>query len=213
MNIPRPPLPAPVYDWTGLYVGGEIGGAFGTSRKDFFNGLSTGNFNTSGVIGGFTTGYNRQFGPAVVGLEADISGTDVQGQTSSPNPLFNYGTQNHWLATVRGRLGYAFNRFMPFVSGGLAEGDVRVFSSLKTTGGNGVNFTQTQPGWTVGGGLETAIYANWTIKAEYLYVQFNDTNGPSDVGRPTTTKFAENIGRAGFNYKFNWSSPAAAGLW
>jgi outer membrane immunogenic protein len=199
--------PVPLLSWTGYYIGGEIGGGFGTSRKDFIQGTTTNNFNVSGVVGGLTTGYNRQFGPVVAGLEGDISASGVKGTTDCPNQLFTCGTQNHWLGTARGRLGYTFNNFMPYVTGGLASGDVRVFSGLKSTGEGGVDFTRTEVGWTAGAGLEAALYSNWSIKAEYLYVRLDDVTVPSNTGTPTTTKFGENIARVGLNYKFNWGTP------
>ena len=196
------PPAAPTGTWTGFYLGGQIGGAFGTARKDFIQGTTTGDFDVSGVIGGGTAGYNQQFGLIVLGLEGDISGSGVKGETDCPNRLFTCGAENHWLATLRGRLGYSFDRFMPYVTGGVAGGDVRVFSGLKTTGGGGVDFTKTEPGWTAGAGLETAFDPHWTIKLEYLFVRLNDVNVPSDVGTPTTTKFFENVGRVGVNYRF-----------
>jgi outer membrane immunogenic protein len=203
------PLPTPSLSWTGYYIGGEIGGGFGTSRKDFIQGTTTNDFSVSGVIGGFTAGYDQQFGSVVGGLEGDISASGVKGDTDCPNRLFTCGTQNHWLTTVRGRLGYPLDHFMPYVTGGVAAGDVRVFSGLKSTGGGGVDFTRTEAGWNVGAGLEAALYSNWTVKAEYLYVQLNDANVPSNIGTPTTTKFLENIARFGLNYKF--SAPVVAG--
>ena len=202
-DFESPPALAPIFNWTGFYLGGEVGGGFGTSRKDFlYRGTTTNDFAISGAIGGGTAGYNQQFGSFVGGLEGDISGSGVQGETNCGNTLFNCGTKNNWLATLRGRFGYAFDNFMPYVTGGVADGDINVWSGLKSTGGGGVNFTTTKAGWTAGVGLETGFFSNWTVKAEYLYVQLQNANEPSNVGRPTTTKFLENIVRVGLNYKF-----------
>ena len=83
-------------------------------------------------------------------------------------------------------------------------GDVNVRSFFKPGNpGTGVDYTKTQPGWTVGGGVETVLSSNWTVNAEYLYVQFDDTNVPSNVNTPTSTKLDENVFRIGVNYKFN----------
>jgi outer membrane immunogenic protein len=202
-DFESPPTLALIFNWTGFYLGGEVGGGFGTSRKDFlYPGTTTNDFTISGAIGGGTAGYNQQFGSFVAGLEGDISGSGVQGETNCGNPRFNCGTKNNWLATLRGRFGYAFDNYMPYVTGGVADGDINVWSGLKSTGGGGVNFTTTKTGWTAGVGLETGFFSNWTIKAEYLYVQLQNANEPSNVGRPTTTKFLENIVRVGVNYKF-----------
>jgi len=190
------------HDWNGFYAGIEGGGDFGTSRKNFGDGRSTGSFDTDGATGGITAGYNKQFQNIVVGFEGDISASNVEGDTSHPNPAFNYYTKNDWMGTVRPRVGYAFGSVLPFVTGGLAVGDVNVKSGLKTTGGNGVDFTKTEPGWTVGSGIEAGLSAHWTAKAEYLYTQLEDANGASDMGAPTSTHFKENTVRLGLNYKF-----------
>src|SRR5271157_2220919 len=146
--------PTPDLAWDGFYVGGEFGGGLGTSRKDFSNNASTGDFRVDGVIGGATVGYNRQWGNLVAGLEGDLSGSGIDGNTSCPNHAFTCGTNTDWLATVRPRIGYTMDSFMPYATGGLAVGDVNVHSFLNTTGGNGVNYTQTKVGWTTGAGVE-----------------------------------------------------------
>src|SRR5215469_8772396 len=92
------PPAAPVANWTGFYLGGQVGGAFGTARKDFVQGTTTGDFDVSGVIGGGTAGYNQQFGLLILGLEADISGSGVKGDTDCPNRMFTCSVENHWLA-------------------------------------------------------------------------------------------------------------------
>ena len=130
----------PVYNWTGFYIGINGGGGFGRSQWD-----STGSFNTSGGLVGGTVGYNYQFGQGVVGLEGDIDWANINGTTNTSAPL-GCKTSDHWLSTVRGRLGYAADRFMPFVTGGAAFGDIRA----STPGFAGASTTNA--GWTVGGG-------------------------------------------------------------
>ena len=198
-----PPRPAPqpyykapvamqVYNWTGFYIGINGGGGFGRSQWD-----STGSFDISGGLVGGTVGYNYQFGQGVVGLEGDIDWADINGTT---NTFCGFGckTSDHWLSTVRGRLGYAADRFMPFVTGGAAFGDIRA----STPGFVGAN--QTNAGWTVGAGLEFAIAGNWTAKAEYLYVNLGKLNCGISCGALVTdnVSFTTNIVRAGVNYRF-----------
>jgi outer membrane immunogenic protein len=199
-DLPRPapapyykaPVAIPVYNWTGFYIGINGGGGFGRSQWD-----STGGFNTSGGLVGGTVGYNYQFGQGVVGLEGDIDWADINGTT---NNLCAFGckTSDHWLSTVRGRLGYAADRFMPFITGGAAFGDIRA-STPGFAGGN-----QTNAGWTVGAGLEFAIAGNWTAKAEYLYVDLGKFNCGISCGALVTdnVSFTTNIVRAGVNYRF-----------
>ena len=188
----KAPVALPVYNWTGFYIGINGGGGFGHSQWD-----STGSFNTSGGLVGGTVGYNYQFGQGVVGLEGDIDWADINGTTNAACPL-GCKTSDHWLSTVRGRLGYAADRFMPFVTGGAAFGDIRA----STPGFAGAN--QTNAGWTVGAGLEFAIAGNWTAKAEYLYVDLGKFNCGISCGAAVTdnVSFTANIVRAGVNYRF-----------
>jgi outer membrane immunogenic protein len=188
----KAPVAVPVYNWTGFYIGINGGGGFGRSQWD-----STGNFNTSGGLVGGTVGYNYQFGQGVVGLEGDIDWADINGTTNT-FCAFGCKTSDHWLSTVRGRLGYAADRFMPFITGGAAFGDIRA----STPGFAGAN--QTNAGWTVGAGLEFAIAGNWTAKAEYLYVDLGKFNCGISCGALVTdnVSFTTNIVRAGVNYRF-----------
>jgi outer membrane immunogenic protein len=183
---------APVYNWTGFYIGINGGGGFGRSTWD-----TTGGRNTSGGIVGGTVGYNYQFGQGVVGLEGDIDWANINGSTNNACPL-GCKTSDNWLSTVRGRLGYAADRFMPFVTGGAAFGDIKA-----TTPGF-VGADNTKAGWTLGAGLEFAIAQNWTAKAEYLYVDLGKFNCGVSCGIVATNNvsFTTNLIRAGVNYRF-----------
>jgi outer membrane immunogenic protein len=99
---------------------------------------------------------------------------------------------------VRGRAGYAFDRFMPFVAGGLAVGDIRA------TAPGFAGATQTNAGWTVGGGLEFALSNNWTAKAEYLHVDLGNMNCGFSCGAAAgnSVSLREDIVRGGVNYRF-----------
>jgi outer membrane immunogenic protein len=183
---------APVYNWTGFYIGINGGGGFGRSTWD-----STGGFNTSGGLVGGTVGYNYQFGQGVVGLEGDIDWANIKGTTNSVCPL-GCKTSDNWLSTVRGRLGYAADRFMPFITGGAAFGDIKATTPGFASADN------TKAGWTVGAGLEFAIARNWTAKAEYLYVDLGKFNCGVSCGIVATNNvsFTTNLIRAGVNYRF-----------
>jgi outer membrane immunogenic protein len=187
------PAKAPVYEapynWTGFYVGINGGGGFG--RSDYSAPVSSGSFNTSGGLVGGTLGYNYQMGQVVFGLEGDIDWSNIHG--SAPCAGTTCETRNNWLGTARGRLGYAVDRFMPYVTGGAAFGDIKTSIA-------GVGDTRTtKSGWTVGGGLEAAIAGPWTAKVEYLYVDLGDT-GTAVPG--ANANFRSNIVRAGLNYRF-----------
>jgi outer membrane immunogenic protein len=188
---PKAPAFVPPYSWTGFYFGINGGGGFGSSNWD-----STGSRNISGGVIGSTVGYNYQFGQLVAGVEGDIDWADINGSTTNACPP-GCKTSDTWLATARGRLGYAADRFMPFVTAGAAFGDIRASAPGFPTS------STDKTGWTVGGGLEAALVANWTAKVEYLYVDLGKFNCGLNCGLTTdNVSFHTNLLRAGVNYKF-----------
>jgi outer membrane immunogenic protein len=182
----------PAYTWSGFYIGINGGGAWGQSSW-----TTPGSFSTSGGFVGGTIGYNYQMDQAVLGIEGDMDWADINGSTSSGCPASSCKTNDNWLATVRGRLGYAADRFMPYVTGGLAIGDIQ--ASLPGFPGGSV----TNAGWTAGGGIEFALPGHWTAKAEYLYVDLGNFSCGTSCG-PTaqTVSFTANLFRGGIDYRF-----------
>src|SRR5258706_9619329 len=148
--VVKAPIYAPVYNWTGFYVGINGGGAWGHSAWD-----STPGFDLSGGLVGGTAGYNWQTGPWVFGLEGDLDWTNINGKTIGACPL-GCTTSNNWLATVRGRIGYAFDRIMPYFTGGLAVGDIKAATPFFA------GKSETNAGWTVGGRLAVGLMNNLT---------------------------------------------------
>lgn len=196
------PAAAPVYmpvayNWTGLYAG--INGGWGFGDSSWVDRLgSTGDFDVSGGLVGGTLGYNWQNGPVVFGVETDLAWSGIEGDTTVTCPL-GCETSNGWLGTARARLGYAVDRWMPFVSGGAAYGDIEA----STPGFAGTS--DTNVGWTVGGGAEFALAGNWTAKGEYLYVDLGELNcSAANCGGagPTKIDFSAHVLRAGLNYRF-----------
>jgi len=192
----RMPAKAPVYvppmayNWTGFYLGINGGGGFG--RSEFSGTLPSGGFDTSGGLVGGTIGYNWQTGPVVFGLEGDADWSGLKGSTTC-GLVTSCDVRNDFLATIRGRLGYAFDRWMPYVTGGAAIGNVK--TSIAGFG----DTDKTRTGWTVGGGIEASIAGPWTAKVEYLYVDLGDAD---TAVAGTSASFTSNIVRAGINYKF-----------
>lgn len=190
---PAPPQQS--YDWSGLYFGANGGGGWGHS---WWNSNAAG-INLSGAQAGGTAGYNFQLGKAVLGVEGDIDWSGLKGSSTSVGCPVGCSASDTWLSTVRGRVGYAFDRVMPYVTGGLAVGDIRA-AVPGLAGGETTN-----PGWTVGAGLEVALPGNWSAKAEYLHV---DLSGFNCTGcgalQPDNVSLQENVFRAGVNYHFGW---------
>jgi outer membrane immunogenic protein len=188
----RAPGYAALFTWTGFYIGLNGGGAWGRSRWD---GLDT--FDVSGALIGATAGYNFQTGRAVFGVEGDIDWSGLKGDA---NPVVCAGcsTKNNWLATARVRLGYAFDRFLPYLTAGLALGNVKANLPFL------VGISQTNAGWTVGAGIEFGITNNVSVKAEYLYVDLGEvTCGLNCALAPTgEVSLYANVLRAGVNWRF-----------
>src|SRR5713226_6742448 len=137
--IARAPVYYPVYNWTGFYLGINGGGGWGRSQWDGVD-----RFDVSGGLIGGTIGYNWQINQLVIGAEGDIDWSGIRGSTTTLCAV-GCDTRNHWLGTVRGRLGYAFDRFLPYLTAGLAAGDINA-SILGFPGGSVSN-----AGWTIGG--------------------------------------------------------------
>lgn len=202
-----PVAPAPVvqvYNWTGFYIGGHIGGAF--AGNDTFNG-SDGRF-----LGGGQVGFDYQFAPNwVAGIEAQYSwlgGNSNNGLAFAPAGLATL--DNRGIGSVTGRLGYAFGPVLAYAKGGYAfvDRDLNV-----TNFGVDVPFNTSgrgKDGWTAGAGLEYMFAPNWSAKAEYQYYDFGKTtfNAPAPLAG-VSFKNEEHTVKAGLNYRFTWGGPPA----
>lgn len=213
-DIPRSAYPRPVYksaaltpvyyNWTGFYLGAN--GGYGTGHSEWTDplgvglpGSTTGSFTTKGGVFGATFGYNHQIGSFVIGVEGDYDWSDIKGSSSAivcAGSSIGCQTKNSWLATARGRFGYAMDRFLPYFTGGVAYGNIRAATDLGTD-------TSTKLGYAFGAGVEYAFLDNWSAKLEYLYVGLDDgTCNLACGGTPIDVKFNTSLIRAGLNYKF-----------
>jgi outer membrane immunogenic protein len=204
-----PPLPAAIYNWTGFYLG--INGGFGTGTSNWSDGVigTTGSFPISGFLIGGTAGVNYQIAEYVFGIEGDGDWTNLRGNSGSTcgaisavvAPPVGCQTQSQWLATVRGRVGYAFDRILLYGTAGAAFGNVQTGLNPPSTFDSAV-----EAGWTVGAGIEVAFAQNWTAKAEYLFVDLPNatctTAANCGGAAGSIVSFNENVIRAGINYKF-----------
>jgi outer membrane immunogenic protein len=204
-----PPLPAAVYKWTGVYLG--INGGFGTGNSNWSDSPvgTTGSFPTSGYLIGATAGINYQLGEYVFGIEGDGDWTNLSGNSGSTcgaitavlTPPVSCQTQSRWLATVRGRVGYAFDRILLYGTAGAAFGNIQTGLNPPSTFDSSV-----EAGWTAGAGLEFAFAQSWTAKVEYLFVDLPNaactTVGNCAGTAGSIVSFNESIIRAGLNFKF-----------
>lgn len=240
----KSPIAAPVYGWSGFYIGGNVGGVSqdASGSSNFFqqganaNNIQGRSLSQSSVIGGFHGGYNWQFAPSfVLGIEADAqwmntnSGfcrqTDVLSLACADNGrgFMTITNDTNWLSTVRGRLGWTFDRLMIYGTGGVAFGEVETSISLNCSVNGCGNqpgpfatsgaFSSVNTGWVAGGGIEWMFASNWSLRAEYLHVDLGTVaatlNLPAancSAGGPCGGTFARamlyDIGRVGLSYKF-----------
>jgi outer membrane immunogenic protein len=212
-DFPAPSTPPPwravIYNWTGLYLGINAGSGTGTSNWSDGVVGTTGNFPISGSLVGGTIGASYQIGEYVFGIEGDDAWTHLHGSSGSTcgdlaavvAPPFGCETKSKWLATVRGRVGYAFDRVLLYGTAGAAFGNVQTGLIPPTTFDS-----SSQAGWAVGGGIEFAFAANWSAKVEYLFVDLPNgtcTTALSCGGAAgSIATLNENIVRVGVNFKF-----------
>jgi outer membrane immunogenic protein len=201
------PTVAPVYDWSGIYVGLNGGYGFGDSNWTAPGIAPTGNFDVNGGVIGGTIGYNFQWSSFVFGIEADLDWADLKGNSSVAACGVGAGvtceTESEWLGTVRARLGWAWDRVLFYGTAGGAAGNIQAGLNPPETFD-----TSTEFGWTVGAGVEYAITDNFTARIEYLYVDLS--NGTCNVNcsfavapPPTSVSLTESLARVGVDFKFN----------
>lgn len=196
-----PAYVAPVFSWTGFYLG--INGGYAWGHSDW-NNTPMGNvsMNVKGGMVGGTFGYNLQTGTWVWGLEGDIDaswadGSSVAGGAGTVCSGAGCETKNTWFGTARGRIGYAWDRFLPYLTGGAA------FGNIKATPNTGGSVNKTKLGWTVGAGVEWAFSGAWSAKVEYLYADLGKITCEASVcGVDTDVSYKTNIARIGVNYRF-----------
>lgn len=185
------PVYVPAFTWTGFYVGGNAGYGWGNvNAGNVFNGRTVSIGDMDGFVGGGQVGYNYQMGQFVLGLEADVQGADLSTGTNG----FGDSVSTDFYGTVRARVGVAFDRFMPYVTGGWAYGNVKT-----TIGGLGSTDKSHTGGYALGAGLEYAVTNNIIAGVEYMYV---------DLGEKSVLNTGVKIGndfsvvRARLSYKF-----------
>jgi outer membrane immunogenic protein len=215
------PAVAPVNNWSGFYVGGNLGYGWGNGNTDFsflptpelFNRNNTTlGARSTGVIGGAQAGYNWQIGSVLTGLEADIQGSDIKGSalatptfagTAIPDPNIALSSEPKlsWFGTVRGRLGVTVTPdLLLYGTGGLAYGHVDASATYIFEGTDilaPANVSKTKVGWTAGAGAEWMFAHNWSAKLEYLFVDLGSES--AIMGDP---QFVEPQFKVGYTWNF-----------
>ena len=217
--------PVAASNWTGFYLGGNVGSGTGRDRSSLAIPATTEVFNLApdGINGGVQAGYNWQAANWVYGIETDIQGSSQRDNktcvlTCTTLAAAAYDAKLPWFGTVRGRLGYSVGSTLFYATGGYAYGSIKTAITTVALAGNVSNtFTTTKGGWTAGGGIETPFTflglfgPAWTTKTEYLYVDLGSTSNGFVFGAGpavSTTRVTEHVFRTGLNYHFN--SPVVA---
>ena len=205
-DMPRkglPPVPI-FYNWTGFYVGGNVGYGWATGSGTITMGAASGPVSGKGdgISGGLQAGYNWQIGSIVLGVEADAQYSAQKGNFdgNAGANVFTSTATVPWFATARARVGYAFDRTMVYVTGGGVYGNSNIKGTSTVTGPFDVSkqfFT-----YTVGAGVETALWSRWTAKVEYLYIGTPDHIPVPPGTTRITGSITSNLVRAGLNYRF-----------
>jgi outer membrane immunogenic protein len=195
--VMKAPAYAPAMSWTGFYAGANAG--FGSATVEPGVGGSSSS-NLDGITGGGQIGYNWQLGatPLLFGIEADIQASS-QDRSDSAFAVLTVGQELQWFGTVRGRLGYTVGPWLFYGTGGYAYGRYK----MTVTGPlNGSGSTRPD-GWTLGGGVEWMVMPRWSIKAEYLYMDFGTQSLTFAGGLLTAqTDLTDQVVRVGLNYHF-----------
>lgn len=211
---PAEPAASAAYSWSGPYVGLHLGYGWGDVDVAVLSGglpapLVSGDYDIDGFLGGIQLGYNIQFDSFVLGLETDLSWSGMDGEfdllAGTAHPA--HASSVDWFGTVRLRAGLAVDEALFYVTGGLAYGGVDHVFARTVTGIPFAESSDAEFGWTLGAGLEYAFSPNWTLKAEYLYVDLGGQNlsGIFDPNFPIfdvdyETRF--HTARVGLNYRF-----------
>jgi outer membrane immunogenic protein len=233
----RPIPPAVVYNWSGFYIGGNIGysfgrdpfeiagvssirtrqfRAFGTPAETLISDVTaagpafvgTGTADINGFVGGGQIGYNWQSAQWVFGLETDLQWTGQRGSINfcliagcpAGGFVANADYKLQWFGTARARAGWLIDpRVLLYVTGGAAYGQFKAdyTSGIFGTPLLAASTSTTNLGWTVGGGIEGMLSSNWTVKAEYLYVDLGSASSGTLAGG-TTTAILANTPQQGF---------------
>jgi outer membrane immunogenic protein len=226
--VGKAPHPVAAPSWQGFYVGGSFGASWLQSKQDDLTAFAIGyggvgsssTASSVGFLGGLQAGYNWQDRNFVYGIEGDVSFLTSKSSSTSSLPVgyYNYGwtgaktSKVQTLVTLRGRFGIDMNGTMPYVTAGLALGDIKNTYTISSGYGTfATSQTKWEPGLAVGAGVEHQFSNRWTMRGEVMWVGFKDTDmninpifSGAGYGNPNTVKFTNQLmlGKIGLNYRF-----------
>jgi outer membrane immunogenic protein len=212
------PAVVPVYNWTGFYIGGNLGAAWTQGHANDSFGNSWSNSQQAVFTGGGQVGANYQINWFVVGVEAAFDW--LANNHNSSNTLlvpgvgsFQLSANDRWLTTVAARVGVAADNWLFYAKGGGGWVGVNnpTLTNVTTGGSISISNSNSQTGWLAGAGIEWGFAPNWTAKIEYDFLGLNNSSFTVPVGTPViggdvinvTSRDVQTL-TVGINYLFNW---------
>ena len=195
---PAPTIAAPSFSWTGGYAGGQIG--YGWGKSDYTYLFNDGELKPNGFLGGVYAGYNFALeNNVVLGVDADVTYNNLKKDHSTLTA--DYETKLLWSGAVRARAGYAVDRFLPYLAGGIAFGQVKNSYGLPAI--NTIfSDKETLTGWTIGAGVDYAATDNLILRFEYRYTDYGSKDFDFGGTEGVSYKLKTNDIRVGIAYKF-----------
>jgi opacity protein-like surface antigen len=198
----KAPVVAPIYNWGGFYLGGNIGWAFGNSSATYNPTGLTWDLGKNGFMGGVQAGYNWQAGNVVFGIEGEFDWIDGKRSRAANGGLsVDGGTTS--MATIAGRLGWAVDNVLWYGKGGAGwvDNTATLYNAAGQTLWTG---SDTPVGWLIGAGIEIGLTPNWTTKIEYNYLNLDNWTGTPGVLNGDSISVSRTVQtiKGGINYKF-----------
>jgi high affinity Mn2+ porin len=208
MPLKGPPIPN--YDWSGFYLGGNVGYGRGSARNTLFDPNPIAIDSTFGsLFGGVQFGYNYRLpSRLLIGIEGDFSFPNYldDGIVASRSTQAGSVTEKlDFVSTLRARAGYTVDHWLFYATGGLAWSQARFLEDSSSTG-NQDKVLRMRQGWAAGAGIELAIAPGWTARLEYLYDRLGKVSGtlPSGASYQSNTVDVSTL-RLGLSRKLDWT--------
>ncbi|WP_289069461.1 outer membrane beta-barrel protein [uncultured Aliiroseovarius sp.] len=168
------PTPA-VTDWSGFFLGAQLGGSWGNTDFRFANGNAA-DHNIDGFFGGVYGGYDFQSGPNVYGFDVAYNGASIDGQTDCPNPLYTCSSKLEDFGAIRARFGRTFNDLLVYGAAGYAFGNAKA-DAENTSGPVFPDNSASVDGWTAAIGVQKMLSSNWALRGEVAYYDLSAETG------------------------------------
>lgn len=203
------------FSWTGFYGGLHLGYGWNRSNWGFTPGGTSTSVSSNGIFGGGQIGFNYQINQLVLGIEGDASAADMGSWSFCPNAAFTCASRANFLGTIRGRIGWAWDRTMLYGTGGFAFGNFRHRTFDAATVTQLGSYSTSRVGYSLGAGVEYAWAPNMTTKLEYMYYDFgSSTQGPGagSLDPLGSVRIRNNVHtvKIGLNYLFSTGPGAVA---